>query len=206
MQLFILLIKLLLNYGSCKKVVENVILFPTNGYVMALLDVLIAPNPRLNEVAFAVDKVDQETRKLMDNLRESMYAHNGVGLAASQVGIRKRVIVIDLGERDGIPFKPLMMANPVLESISAVPYTTMDGCLSIPGHFANVTRSVEIQVSYLDENNKSQQLSPSGILAFCIQHEIDHLNGTLFIDHLSSLKRSLILQKLHKEIRKKGRL
>jgi len=165
---------------------------------MAVLDVLIAPDPRLKEVAFAVDKVDQETRKLMDNLRETMYERDGIGLAAIQVGVKKRVIVLDLGERDGIPFKPMMMANPHIEWVSPTPYTTTDGCISVPGQFTNVTRSSAIKVSYLDENNKKQVISPSGILAFCLQHEIDHLNGVLFIDHLSSIKRTLILQKLLK--------
>ncbi len=173
---------------------------------MAVMDVLIAPDPRLSDVALPVDKVDSEVRKLMDNLRETMYDHDGVGLAAIQVGIKKRVLVLDLGERDGVFFKPLMMANPQIESISSTPFTMKDGCLSIPDQFVNVTRSHEIKVTYLDENNKKQELNPRGLLAFCIQHEVDHLNGTLFIDHLSALKRSIVLQKLYKENRKKGRL
>ncbi len=181
----------------------DIIIQASLGFMMAVLDVLIAPDPRLNHVAFEVDKVDTSVRKLMDTLKETMHARDGIGFAATQAGIQKRVMVIDLGERNGIPFKPLMMANPTLEWVSPAPQIMKDGCLSVPGQFVDVMRSSEIKVSYLDENNKKQHISPVGLLAFSIQHEIDHLNGILFIDHLSSLKRSLILQKLLKERRKK---
>lgn len=171
--------------------------------MMEAFDVLVAPDPRLNIVAHEVDKVDREVRQLMDKLRATMYDKDGIGFAATQAGVQKRVLVLDLGERDGIPYKPLMMANPKLDWVSKTSQIKKDGCLSIPGHYVDVIRSQEIKVSYLDENNQKQQISPSGLLAFCIQHEIDHLNGVLFIDHLSSLKRSLILQKLLKDKRKK---
>jgi peptide deformylase len=166
---------------------------------MTVLTILKAPDPRLNMKALPVEKVDREVRKLMDDLLETMYERNGVGLAAVQVGVPKRVVTIDLGERDGVLFKPLLMANPELHWASPATQVTMEGCLSVPDHYAKVTRSLDIKVSYLDENNKKQLLNPTGLLADCIQHEIDHLNGILFIDHLSALKRKLILTKLLKE-------
>lgn len=166
---------------------------------MKSLEILVAPDPRLQERAFPVEKVDRNIRKLMDQLLETMYFKNGLGLASVQVGIPKRVIVIDLGEREGAPSKPLLMANPELLSVSSVTQVTEEGCLSVPGHYADVVRPLEIDLTYLDENNKMQQLTASGLLADCIQHEIDHLNGILFIEHLSFLKRKLILNKLIKE-------
>lgn len=163
------------------------------------LEILTAPDPRLKEKALPVEKVDSHIRKLMDQLLEIMYQERGIGLASSQLGIRKRVIVIDLGEREGIPSKPLLMANPELLWVSPTLQTTQEGCLSVPGHFADVKRPLDVQVSYIDENNQKQILEAGGLLADCIQHEIDHLNGVLFIEHLSFLKRNLILNKLIKE-------
>src|SRR3990167_7310984 len=163
------------------------------------LEILTAPDSRLQEKALLVEKVDSHIRKLMDQLLETMYRERGIGLASIQLGIKKRVIVIDLGERDGVPFKPLLMANPELLWVSSTLQTTQEGCLSVPGHYADVVRPLEVQVSYLDENNQKQQLETSGLLADCIQHEIDHLNGILFVEHLSFLKRKLILNKLIKE-------
>lgn len=171
---------------------------------MAVLDILTYPDSRLQEKAVPVEKVDRPIRTLMDNLLDTLYDVNGVGFAAMQVGVKKRVIVVDLGERDGIPSKPLLMANPTLEWVSPTTQITKEGCFSVPGFYENVTRPLEIKVSYVDENNRPQVLSPSGLLADCIQHEIDHLDGILFIEHLSSLKRSLIIQKLLKG--KKNRL
>lgn len=165
---------------------------------MAILDILTFPDPRLQEKAFPVEKVDREIRTLMDNLLDTLYHVNGVGFAAMQAGIKKRVIVVDIGERDGIPSKPLLMANPKLDWVSPTTQITKEGCFSVPGFYENVVRPLEIKVSYLDENNKAQVLTPSGLLADCIQHETDHLDGILFIEHLSTLKRSLIVQKLLK--------
>jgi peptide deformylase len=166
---------------------------------MKNLEILTAPDPRLQKKALPVEKVDNGIRKLMDQLLETMYLKNGLGLASIQVGIQKRVIVIDLGEREGAPSKPLLMANPELLWVSPNTQTTQEGCLSVPGHYADVVRPLEARLSYLDENNQAQQLLASGLLADCIQHEIDHLNGILFIEHLSSLKRKFILNKLIKE-------
>ncbi len=173
---------------------------------MKFFEILKAPDPRLLTQALPVEKVDKEIRTLMDGLLNTLSSKNGVGLAAIQVGIQKRVIVVDLGKQNGIIFKPLLMANPELQWVSESTQVTEEGCLSIPYYYAKVTRPLEIGVTYLDENNKKQCLTARGLLADCIQHEIDHLNGILFIDHLSSLKRNLILRKLKKEKKFEGRL
>ena len=166
---------------------------------MALLEILTAPDPRLNQKALSVEKVDRTVRKLMDDLLETMYHKNGIGLASVQAGIHKRVMVVDLGERHGISFKPRLMANPELQWVSPEFQTTEEGCLSVPHFYSTVVRPLEAHVSYVDENNKKQHLKAHGLLADCLQHEIDHLNGILFIDHLSSLKRTMILRKLIKD-------
>ena len=163
------------------------------------LEILTAPDQRLGKIAAPVEKVDNGIRKLMDQLLETMYFKRGVGLASPQVGIPKRVIVIDLGEREDSPGKPLLMANPELLWVSPTRQTTQEGCLSVPGHYADVVRPLEIRLSYLDENNIKVELATKGLLADCIQHEIDHLNGILFVEHLSFLKRKFILNKLIKE-------
>ncbi len=165
---------------------------------MALLDILTVPDPRLREKSLPVEKVDRGIRTLRDNLFETLYHVNAAGLAAPQVGVQKRVVVIDVGEQDNTPSKPLFMVNPEIQWASATTQVTTEGCFSVPTFFENVVRSLEIKVSYLDENNHPQLLSATGLLADCIQHEIDHLNGVLFIDHLSVLKRTLILTKIRK--------
>jgi peptide deformylase len=169
---------------------------------MAILNILTAPDPRLLSTALPVDKVDSNTRKIRDDLFDTLYDKKGLGLAAVQVNILKRLIVIDLGERDGVPFKPLFMANPELLKVSTTTQVTEEACLSVPGFYGKITRSLEVDVTYLDENNQKQVLSASGLLADCIQHEIDHLNGILYINHLSSLKKNLILSKLRRNKRK----
>lgn len=166
------------------------------------LEILTAPDPRLQEKALPIEKVDGEIRKFMDQLLDTMYLHKGIGLASTQVGINKRVVVIDLGERGDSPSTPLFMANPELLWISDTQQTTDEGCLSVPGHYAEVVRPLEAHVSYIDENNQPQRLEASNLLACCIQHEIDHLNGVLFVDHLSFLKRRFILNKVIKEKKK----
>jgi peptide deformylase len=165
---------------------------------MAILDILTAPDPRLQLKALPVEKVDGEVRALMDDLLETVYHLDALGLAAIQVGVTKRVIAIDFGERGDMPSKPLLMANPVLQWVSSETQVTEEGCFSVPGYYENIRRPLEVRVSYLDENNQPQLLSAQGLLADCIQHEIDHLDGILFLDHLSPLKRNLILQKLRK--------
>ncbi len=166
---------------------------------MTVLKVLTAPDPRLKVVAQPIERVDDGIRQLMDDMLETMYAHDGVGLAATQVGVAKRVIVMDIhfGNESLKPY-PLKMANPEILWHSEDQQTLNEGCLSVPEQRAVVSRPAVVTVRYLDENNVTQELQADGDLACCVQHEIDHLNGVLFIDHLSRLKRDLIMKKLMK--------
>jgi peptide deformylase len=164
---------------------------------MALLPILVAPDPRLNQKAKPVARVDARVRKLMDDMLETMYIAPGIGLAAPQVGMLDRVIVLDLAH-EGEPPQPLRMANPELLWVSDEDAVYNEGCLSVPEHYADVTRPATIKVRYLDENDKTVELEAEGLLATCIQHEMDHLDGILFIDHLTALKRNIILRKLLK--------
>jgi peptide deformylase len=164
---------------------------------MALLPILVAPDPRLNQKAEPVAQVDARLRKLMDDMLETMYIAPGIGLAAPQVGVLERVIVLDLAHEGEQP-QPLRMANPELLWVSDEDAVYNEGCLSVPEHYADVTRPAKIKVRYLDENNKTVERDAEGLLATCIQHEMDHLDGILFIDHLTALKRNIILRKLLK--------
>src|SRR5690554_1744024 len=164
---------------------------------MAKLPILTAPDPRLKRRAKAVEKVDDEIRRLMDDMLETMYAAPGIGLAAPQVGVPKRVIVIDVSGEDEPP-RPLRMANPELLWVSDEDAVYNEGCLSVPDHYADVVRPARCRVRYLDHENEIRELEADGLLATCVQHEIEHLDGILFIDHLSSLKRNMILRKLPK--------
>lgn len=165
---------------------------------MAILDILTAPDARLYRKARSLEKVDARVRKLMDDLLETLNAHDAIGLASVQVGIPQRVIVIALGEQHSDSVKPLLMANPEITHASQPLQTRPEACLSVPNFTGRVTRPLEIQVSYLDKNNEKKNLTADGLLAACIQHEIDHLNGILYIQHLSSLRRNLIFSKLAK--------
>lgn len=164
---------------------------------MALLPIIVAPDPRLKTKATPVEKVDAGIVTLMNDMLETMYAAPGVGLAAPQVGVLKRVLVIDATDRGEDP-APLRMANPeiVWESEELAPYE--EGCLSLPEQFEEVMRPARIRVRYLDEQNELRELEADGLLAVVIQHEMDHLDGTLFVDHLSSLKRNMIIRRLTK--------
>jgi peptide deformylase len=164
---------------------------------MALLPIIVAPDPRLKQVAKPVDKVDAEVRRLMDDMLETMYKAPGIGLAAPQVGVLKRVIVVDIAREDEKP-QPLRMANPELIAVSDEDAVYNEGCLSLPEHYADVTRPAAIKVRYLDHENEIRELEADGLLATCIQHEMDHLEGILFVDHLTALKRNMILRKLLK--------
>ena len=167
---------------------------------MSLLPIIIAPDPRLKTVASPVDEVDAEIRQLMNDMLETMYAAPGIGLAAPQVGRSSRVIVVDVAndEDDQAERAPICMANPELVWLSDEDQPHEEGCLSLPDHYAEVVRPGAIRVSYLDHENTPQELEADGLLATCIQHEIDHLDGILFVDHVSSLKRNMILRKLVK--------
>jgi peptide deformylase len=149
-------------------------------------------------VAQPVTAVDDTVRRLMDDMVETMYAARGIGLAATQVGVAQRVVVMDLSDVPEAPKQPLKMANPEILWTSDQDSSYQEGCLSVPGVFENVTRPDACKVRYLDEQNEVRELNATGLLATCIQHEIDHLNGTLFVDHLSNLKRNMIIKKLEK--------
>jgi peptide deformylase len=164
---------------------------------MALLPIITAPDPRLKTVATPVDAVDADIRRLMDDMLETMYSAPGVGLAAPQVGVSKRVIVADVA-RSGEPPQPMRMANPEIIEASADRAVFEEGCLSLPEHFAEVKRPEQVRVRFLDHENEIRESDMDGFLATCIQHEIDHLDGILFVDHISKLKRGMILRKLTK--------
>ncbi|MEM9168741.1 MAG: peptide deformylase [Pseudomonadota bacterium] len=167
---------------------------------MAVLEILTAPDARLREVSKPVDAVDDALRALMDDMLETMYAANGIGLAAIQVGVPKRVIVMDLAREDDEP-APRYFVNPTIldPADELAPYE--EGCLSVPEFFEEVERPARCVVEYLDYDGTPQRLEAEGLLAVCIQHEMDHLNGVLFIDHISRLKRERILKRLKKERR-----
>ena len=165
---------------------------------MAKKKILSIPDPLLRKVSEPVLKVDTEVKKLMDDMLETMYAAPGIGLAAVQIGILKRAIVIDLSKEDG-KRNPLFLVNPEITFKSKELTTYEEGCLSIPNQFAEVKRPSECKINFLDYNGKKDELHAKGLLATCIQHEIDHLNGILFIDHLSKLKKDLILKKTKKQ-------
>ena len=164
---------------------------------MVMLSIIIAPDPRLKVKCKPVERVDRQVRRLMDDMLETMYAAPGIGLAAPQVGVRKRVLVVDAAKEDEKP-APLCMANPEILWTSDEVASYEEGCLSLPDQYAPVERPARCRVRYLDENNELRELETEGLLATCIQHEIDHLDGVLFVDHLSALKRNMILRKLAK--------
>lgn len=167
---------------------------------MALLKILTAPDPRLKERALPVEKVDDEIRQLMDNMLETMYAAPGIGLAATQVGVLKRVIVVDVADtKNGEEPNPIMLANPEVVKASSDQSIYEEGCLSVPGFYEEVERPETCTIKGLNRDGKEVEIKAEGLLATCLQHEIDHLEGTLFIDHLSRLKRNMIVKKLTKE-------
>jgi peptide deformylase len=164
---------------------------------MALLPILTAPDPRLKKKSLPVDTVDAGVRQLMDDMLETMYDAPGIGLAAPQVGVLKRVVVLDI-DREDTKTGPLFMANPEIVAASDEDVSYEEGCLSVPDHYSDVVRPATVTVRYLDRDGKQQDLACDGLLATCVQHEIDHLDGVLFIDHISALKRNMILRKLLK--------
>lgn len=170
---------------------------------MANLPIITAPDPRLKLKSKRVEKVDDGIRRLLDDMLATMYAAPGVGLAAIQVGVPKRVIVIDVA-RDGEDRKPLHLVNPEIVWASDEETVCEEGCLSLPEQYAEVRRPKAIRVQYLDYYGDLRELDADGLLAVCIQHEMDHLEGVLFVDHLSALKRNMILRKLSKSKRQKA--
>jgi peptide deformylase len=164
---------------------------------MALLAIITAPDPRLKIKTRPVPSVDARVRRLMDDLLETMYHAIGIGLAAPQVGAAQRVLVIDCA-REGEPPQPMRIANPEILWRSETMMVASEGCLSLPEHYADVERPDAIGLRYLDHENEIREIEAKGLLATCLQHEIDHLDGVLFVDHISTLKRGIILRKLAK--------
>ncbi len=180
---------------------------------MSLLRIYETPDPMLRQISTPIDTVDDELRALIADMFETMYEAPGIGLAAVQVGVPRRLLVMDLQEpadpndEESPPLKqPRVFINPVIlsHSDSAVPYT--EGCLSVPDQYAEVMRPDHIRARWLDENGVSHEEDLDGLLAICLQHEMDHLEGVLFIDHLSKLKRDMVLKKLAKARRERGAL
>ncbi|MEH6527284.1 MAG: peptide deformylase [Sneathiella sp.] len=166
---------------------------------MAILPIYTAPDPLLKTISAPVSQVTDETRLLIDNMFETMYDAPGIGLAAIQVGVQKRLLVVDVvGRQQDEPAQPIAMINPEITWVSDHDATYEEGCLSLPEHYADVVRPAEIKVKYLDPDGKPQKMTVEGLLATCIQHEMDHLDGILFVDHISALKRNMILRKLLK--------
>jgi peptide deformylase len=164
---------------------------------MAVKPILTEPNKLLRQTSKLVEKVTEVEQKLMDDMLDTMYAANGIGLAAIQIGIPKRIIVMDLS-KDLEKKEPRYFVNPIIKNKNPKKITYEEGCLSVPNQFAEIDRPSQCDVEYLDYNGKKKVLNAKGLLATCIQHEIDHLEGILFIDYLSKLKRSMIIKKLSK--------
>ena len=165
---------------------------------MTIKKILTEPDPFLRQKSTPVEQVDDEIRSLMDDMRETMYAAPGIGLAAVQIGVPKRVIVIDLS-RDSEKRDPMYFVNPEIIKKSEDDASYEEGCLSVPNQFAEVSRPDTCKVKYLDYQGSEKILEAKGLLATCIQHEMDHLEGILFIDYLSKLKKSMIIKKLSKQ-------
>ena len=159
--------------------------------------ILIEPDPILRQKCEPLEKIDGNAKKLMDDMLETMYAAPGIGLAAIQIGILKRLVVIDIS-KEKEKGQPIFLVNPEITYRSKETSVYEEGCLSLPGQFAEVERPAECSVKYIDYFGKEKELKANGLLATCIQHEIDHLNGILFIDYLSKLKKDMIIKKLVK--------
>ena len=164
---------------------------------MTIKTILIEPNKLLRQVSKPVNQVGKDEQKLMDDMLETMYHANGIGLAAIQIGVPKRIIVMDISQ-DKEKKNPKYFVNPIIKNKDSEKATYEEGCLSVPEQFAEIDRPSKCEVEYLDYNGKKQLLKADGLLATCIQHEMDHLEGILFIDYLSKLKRSMIVKKLSK--------
>ncbi|HEX2525080.1 MAG TPA: peptide deformylase [Geminicoccus sp.] len=169
---------------------------------MALLPILEVPDPRLRQKAAPVPVVDERVRALLNDMLETMYAAPGIGLAAPQVGVAQRMIVVDVGPKEEP--KPIRLINPEVLSLSEEQAEAEEGCLSLPNQFAPVNRAASVKVRYMDELGQDQEIEAEGLLARCLQHEIDHLDGVLFTDRLSRLKREMLLKKLEKQRRQRA--
>jgi peptide deformylase len=170
---------------------------------MALRDIITLPDKRLRLVSEPVKKIDADIRRLVDDMFETMYAAPGVGLAAIQVAVAKRVITIDTAKKDE-PKAPQVFINPELTWASEQKATYEEGCLSIPEYYEDVERPAQVKVRYIDLDGKAREVEANGLLATCLQHEIDHLNGVLFIDHISKLKRDRVIKKFVKAAKREA--
>ncbi|HBM11699.1 MAG TPA: peptide deformylase [Rhodospirillaceae bacterium] len=171
---------------------------------MAILPILVAPHPVLKKKCTPVEAVDGHIRRVLDDMLETMYDAPGIGLAAPQIGLAKRMLVVDCAGRGETP-QPMKIINPEIIAESDELASYEEGCLSFPEQYADVKRPARVTVKYLDETGTEQTLDADGLLATCIQHEIDHLDGVVFVDHISSLKRGMIMRKLQKLMRGKPR-
>ncbi|RKR06921.1 peptide deformylase [Kushneria sinocarnis] len=165
---------------------------------MALLDILEYPDERLRTRAAPVEQVDDEVRRLVDDMFETMYDAPGIGLAAPQVDVHRRIVVMDISEQKN---QPMVLINPEWEALDDERAPLQEGCLSIPDYYAEVPRALRVRLSALDRHGQPWQLDADGLLAHCIQHECDHLDGVLFVDYLSPLKRERVRKKMQKRHR-----
>ena len=174
--------------------------FQATAYIapMALRDILVLPDKRLRLVAEPVEAVDRDVKQLVADMFETMYEAPGIGLAAIQVGVPRRVVTMDLAKKEEKEKQPRVFINPEILWTSEEKATYEEGCLSIPEFYEEVERPAQVRVKYLDLEGREQELEASGLLATCLQHEIDHLNGVLFIDHISRLKRERVVKKFSK--------
>lgn len=168
---------------------------------MAKLNILEFPDPRLRTLAEPVTEVNDEIRKIVDDMFETMYDAPGIGLAATQVDIHQRIVTMDLSEDQS---DPIVMINPTFEVLDATPYKYQEGCLSVPGYYEDVVRPQHIRVTALNRDGEEYSFEAEDLLAVCVQHELDHLNGKLFVDHISALKRNRIRGKLEKKHRQEA--
>jgi peptide deformylase len=164
---------------------------------MTVKTIITEPNKLLRQISEPIEQVNNEEQKLMDDMLETMYEANGIGLAAIQIGVPKRIIVMDIS-KEKEKKEPRYFVNPVIKNKNLIKNTHEEGCLSVPNQFAEIDRPSTCEVEYLDYNGQKKFLKADGLLATCIQHEMDHLDGILFIDYLSKLKRSMIIKKLSK--------
>jgi len=170
---------------------------------MTIKPLIILPDPLLRQVSTPVEQVDSEIKRLADDMLETMYDAPGIGLAAIQIGVPRRMLVIDVSKEDEEK-TPLVFINPQIVASSDERSVYEEGCLSIPDYYAEVERPATVTVDYVDRDGKQQTLEADGLLATCLQHEIDHLNGVLFIDHISRLKREMVIKKFTKAARSRA--
>ena len=165
---------------------------------MSIRNIIIEPDPILRKKSTTLETVDDSIRKILDDMLQTMYNAPGIGLAAVQIGILKRLIVIDVSKKEEEK-KPLFLINPEITYQSEETSIYEEGCLSLPDHFAEIERPAKCKINYIDYHGKKAELEAEGLLSTCVQHEIDHLNGILFIDYLSKLKKDMIIKKLKKQ-------